>query len=66
MKIKLNVDLGGYKKGQVINIDLNKSMYWRRRIKDSEIDNCVTIITKKEKKQKIKPKEEEIKKGGKQ
>ena len=46
-KIKLNVPLGGFLKGSEIdfsrgNVKLDR--FWTNRIKDSSIDNCVTII----------------------
>lgn len=61
MKIKLNVNLKGYKKGSIIDIyeieGIPKDQYWRNRLKDSKIDNCIEIIKEKvEEKIKIKPK----------
>lgn len=52
MKIKLNVDLGKYKKGSVINIitDANGipiDKYWRSRLKDSEKDGCIEVVQEK-------------------
>lgn len=44
MKVKLNADLGGFKAGKVLQGEILKTHYWRNRIKDSKIDNCVTII----------------------
>ncbi len=60
MKLKLNKDLHGKKKGTVIEIaDRDGSpldTFWYRRLKDAEIDNCVEVVsgtysktTKKEK-----------------
>ena len=46
-KVKLNVDLNGLRKGTILNIgskQLPMTSYWNRRIKDSKIDNCLTII----------------------
>ena len=45
-KLKLNTSLGKYPKGMVIDIKVDKAgtpldKYWRDRIKDSTIDNCV-------------------------
>lgn len=54
MKLKINQDLstpkGKLKKGAVIDVDCAKgdlplNRFWRNRILDSEIDNCVEIIT---------------------
>ena len=44
MQIKLNVDLAGFKAGKILKGEILKTHYWRNRIKDSKIDNCVTII----------------------
>ncbi len=48
MKLKLNVDLNGKKKDSVIDIEDQNGIatdpYWRSRIKDSIIDNCVEIV----------------------
>ena len=53
LKIKINRDLGAlYPKGKIITVDARDgvalSKYWRDRIKDSEIDGCVTVIKPKE------------------
>jgi len=64
MKIKLNMDLNGISKGQIIEIKSVKGipadLFWRRRLADSKIDNCVEIVEDKpdiktEKKSKPKP-----------
>ncbi len=49
MKIKLNTDLNGLKKGRVINVetDCNGTIidsFWRRRMFDSLIDNCIEVV----------------------
>jgi len=55
VKIKLNADLKGHKKGQTIVIEdvrgVPKDLYWRKRLRDSEIDNCFEIIGNKKDKQ---------------
>lgn len=58
MKIKINSDLGKYKKGTVIKIAVDSNnipidKYWRARLKDSIRDNCIEIV-KKEKSQEVK------------
>lgn len=55
IKIKLNIDLLKYKKGNVISIVCDESgtpidQFWRKRLRDSVKDNCVTIIEDKKKK----------------
>ena len=52
IKLRLNVDLAGKKAGSIVTvtIDSNKTItdqYWRRRLADSEIDNCVEIVKTK-------------------
>lgn len=50
MKIKLNLDLLKYKKGSILELDKlpsKESMYFRKRIKDSKIDNCVELVQEK-------------------
>ena len=47
MIIKLNLNMLGYKKGNLV--DLNKVVnseycYFMRRLRDAEIDNCVEIV----------------------
>lgn len=49
MKIKLNVDLGKFQKGSIINIkvddnDIPIEQYWRARLKDSAKDNCIELV----------------------
>ena len=56
-KLKLNADLGGpdgsgFSAGATINIKVDKKgipldLYWRKRLKDSEIDGCVELVTAK-------------------
>ena len=43
MRIKLNAQLNGHKIGDIIEININ-DRFWRRRLKDSKIDNCIEII----------------------
>lgn len=53
LDILLNIDLKGHKKGDIITIstmfdedkmeDIPTDIYWRRRLKDAEVDNCVSI-----------------------
>ncbi len=51
-KLKINITLTKkYKAGDVVNIrcdvnDMPEDAYWRRRLKDSEIDNCVEWVVK--------------------
>lgn len=58
MKLKLNQDLktpkGKLIKDSIIEVDdidgVPTDRFWRNRLKDSAIDNCVEIINKKDKK----------------
>ncbi len=48
IKIRLNVGLMGLRKGTILNLGSKQTpltSYWQRRIKDSRIDNCLTIIS---------------------
>lgn len=57
MKIKINQNLatpsGKFLKDSVIEIEdidgVPLDRFWRARLKDSEIDNCIEIITLKKK-----------------
>lgn len=48
-KIKINLPLKHYKKGDIVNIEIDINglaidRYWRNRIKDSKIDGCVEYV----------------------
>jgi hypothetical protein len=50
MKVKLNKNIAPYKAGREINIACDEhniplEKFWRDRLKDSEIDNCLTVIS---------------------
>jgi hypothetical protein len=52
MKIKINKPIFGHKVGQVIDINTNENsiptaIYWRRRLQDAKIDNCIEIVEEK-------------------
>ena len=52
IKVKLNVDMLGYPIGSILTLINQKysgdgiflSSYFRKRIKDSKLDNCLTIL----------------------
>ncbi len=55
-KLKINVKFPSrnLKKGDIIQIDVDDEgtpldLYWRRRLKDSAIDNCVELINNSKK-----------------
>lgn len=59
-KVKLNVDLMGLRKGTILNIGSKqtpRTAYWTRRIKDSKIDNCLTLLDEVAEKE---PKEKKV------
>lgn len=63
IKIKLNRDLRGLRTGTEIKIKVDKEgtpleRYWRDRMKEAPIDNCIEIITTKAKAKPKKSKEE--------
>jgi hypothetical protein len=59
-KLKLNYDLKDHKKGDVINVStvdgLPVNKFWRNRVYDSKIDNCVEFVESQEKQVKHKRK----------
>jgi hypothetical protein len=49
IKLQLFQDLRGKKTGQIIKLKTDKDyvpydIYWKRRLKDAEFDNCVVIV----------------------
>lgn len=49
MKIKLNQPMAGYEAGREVTIQTDRAgvpleKFWRRRLKDAEIDNCVEVV----------------------
>jgi len=52
IKVKLNVEMLGYKAGSILTLTNQKysgdgiflDSYFRKRIKDSKLDNCLTIL----------------------
>ena len=56
MKIKLNTDLNGFEKGRIITVKTDSDgtitdPFWRRRLIDSKIDNCVEVILEEQPKE---------------
>ncbi len=62
-KFKLSASIGGYAKGATISLKCDKKTgipkdsYWRRRLREAEIDNCMVVV-KEVKKEVIKEKED--------
>lgn len=51
-ELKLNADLRGKSKGEIVRVSVDNlgtplDKYWRNRVKDAEIDNCVEFLEKK-------------------
>jgi hypothetical protein len=49
IQLKLNADLGGKKKGAIVTVEIDSNkvitdQYWRRRLEDAELDNCIEIV----------------------
>ena len=47
--LQVNANIGGLTKGAVVPIKVDKAgtpldQYWRNRLKDSKIDNCVEFV----------------------
>ena len=53
IKLLINFDFGEHKKGTEIEVETKDKIiidpFWRARLKDSEIDNCVSIVKSKSK-----------------
>ena len=53
IKLLINKPLRGYKQGAIVLVyvyehnGLPKDVYWQSRLKDAEIDNCITILKPK-------------------
>jgi len=60
MRIKLNTPLAGFPVGHELEIEHKKGVpldsFWRKRLKDAKIDDCISIVTKT--KSQNKPKKE--------
>jgi len=66
LEICINKDFSGYKKGQKINIDVDKNgtplvRFWRNRFKDMGIDNCISFGKPKKEIKSKRDKEDAIK-----
>lgn len=52
-KFKLSVSIGGYKAGSIIRIPCHKKTlipkdrYWRKRLRDATVDNCMVPYVEK-------------------
>lgn len=62
--LKLNVDLKELPKGSIFDLAVDRDgmvvdRYWRKRVQDSKIDNCVSVIQPKKQKEKSTTKREE-------
>jgi len=49
MKLKLNQPMAGYEAGRTVTVQTDASgvpleKFWRRRLRDAKIDNCVEVI----------------------
>lgn len=49
MKLRLNQPLAGYEVGREVTIQTDRNgvpleKFWRRRLKDARIDNCVEVV----------------------
>ena len=49
IKLKLNQPMAGYEAGHTVTVQTDDSgvpleKFWRRRIRDAKIDNCVEVV----------------------
>lgn len=54
ISLKLNTSLKDKKVGSIVTVEVDRDKviidpYWRRRLKDAEIDNCVEVVKKENK-----------------
>ena len=59
IKLKLNADLDGFKSGAIISLPTDRegnieNSFWARRLKDSQVDNCVDVFIENKKSNKKK------------
>ena len=58
-KLKINAPINGHKIGDIVSVHVDcdgqcSDRYWRRRLKDAKIDNCVEFVQEEQKKQESK------------
>jgi hypothetical protein len=49
MQIKINTSFGRYKEGEIVNLESGDGIipdanFWRKRLRDSAIDNCCEVV----------------------
>lgn len=59
IEIKVNKELGLHRAGETVHIPINKwgkpkDRFWRNRLRDAVIDNCVSVVQPPEPKKKAK------------
>jgi hypothetical protein len=52
LRLKINLPVGGHNAGDIIEVDADEKgtpleQFWRRRLTDAAIDNCVEIVIAK-------------------
>lgn len=55
LKLKINTPMAGHKAGEIVTISVGKhgrpkDIFWRRRLRDAESDNCVEEVVVEQKK----------------
>ena len=47
-EVRVNMDLATFKEGQIVKLKFKNGVpvdrFWRRRLQDARIDNCVQVI----------------------
>ncbi len=66
VKLKINIPMLGMRTGDEAVIDTDKNgipldKFWRRRLKDSQIDGCVEVVVEKAQEAKSIQKQEQLK-----
>ena len=51
MKLKVNIPMNGKKEGDIVVVKTKGGIiidkFWRKRLQDSKLDNCVSIVKTK-------------------
>lgn len=59
INLKLNVPLRGHAEGMIITTEADENgvpldRYWRARLNDAAVDNCVSVVTDKKNNKEVK------------
>lgn len=62
-EVRVNMDLATFKEGQILKLKFKNGVpvdrFWRRRLQDARIDNCVQVIEDAKPAKKLKGKKDD-------